>query len=324
MDVKEAVAIFLDDLALSPATVRTYRYGLQAFARYLCAAQGQEEGTSVPFTAIDEGTLSGFRRWLRKEYGRDVGAMRTSATYMAAARRFLGWADLEGLLPEGVLYDRMVRRARRQGVRRQGYEPRETDRRACQVIQYYLERPLPEKRGPRRLALLRNRALMAFLYDTAARIGEALALTRGDVRDGAAAKVRLTKTKNGKPRTVFLSESTRRLLSEYLSEREDGPNAPVFLSHGRNRGTAITSAHAWLLVKRAATAEGLIGTTSPHALRHRRAQDLLDDGMPLEWVSALLGHTRTDTTRTVYAWQTDETRLGELVTTYGRDPLAPG
>jgi len=161
---------------------------------------------------------------------------------------------------------------------------------------------------------------MAFLYDTGTRISEALALTREDVLDGRAAKVRLTRTKNGKPRTVFLADETRRLLREYIREREDSVYAPLFVSHGRGQGGAITPSHAWLLVKKAAQAEGLYQNTSPHSLRHRRAQDLLDEGMPLEWVAALLGHQHPDTTRVVYAWETDEERLGDMVATYGMSP----
>ena len=42
--------------------------------------------------------------------------------------------------------------------------------------------------------------------------------------------------------------------------------------------------------------------------------------MPLEWVAALLGHERPDTTRVVYAWETDEDRLADMVATYGVTP----
>ena len=161
---------------------------------------------------------------------------------------------------------------------------------------------------------------MAFLYDTATRISEALALTREDVLDGRARKVRLSITKNGRPRTVFMSNETRRLIREYVAERTDDVFAPLFVSHGRNKGSSLTPAHAWNIVKEAARAEGLYQNTSPHSLRHRRAQDLLDEGMPLEWVAALLGHERPDTTRIVYAWETDEDRLGDMVATYGHTP----
>ena len=181
---------------------------------------------------------------------------------------------------------------------------------------------------------------MCLLYDTGVRISEALALTREDVLDGRAHKVRLTVTKNGKPRTVFLSEESQQLLQTYCRERSDSPYAALFISHGRGKGaaeaadddplsgdtgavgptSAITPQYAWQLVKQAAQAEGLYDNTSPHSLRHRRAQDLLDEGMPLEWVAALLGHQHPDTTRVVYAWETDEERLADMVSTYGLTP----
>jgi len=39
--------------------------------------------------------------------------------------------------------------------------------------------------------------------------------------------------------------------------------------------------------------------------------------MPLEWVAALLGHEHPDTTRIEYAWETNEDRLAEMVSSYG-------
>ena len=330
----------LADLELSPLSKRTYRHGLNALIRHLHIADENYEAaealTPYPIARIDEETLSTFNRWLREAYPdpratAQVGASsatRTTRTYLVAARRLMNWLDLRDMLPQGVSYDRMVRRIDQgRGQRRQGYRQRKVDPDTIRVLAHYMRKPLPKEPGSRRLALLRNRALMALLYDTAMRISEALALTREDVLDGRARKVRLTHTKNRKPRTVFLSQDTRRLIHDYVKEREDSTYAPLFASHGRgkkssgaNRSSAISPAHAWLLVKKAAKAEGLYDTTSPHALRHRRAQDLLDEGMPLEWVAALLGHERPDTTRVVYAWETDEDRLSDMVATYGVTP----
>ena len=112
-------------------------------------------------------------------------------------------------------------------------------------------------------------------------------------------------------------DDTQSLIRAYVRERDDSPYAPLFVSHGRGKGKPLTPRHAWQLVKNAAEAEGLYDNTSPHSLRHRRAQDLLDEGMPLEWVAALLGHEHADTTRVVYAWETDEARLADMVNTYG-------
>jgi len=337
--INQAAEEMLADLELSPLTKITYHHGLNALVRFLHIDDENYDAADAlapyPIARIDEETLSVFNRWLREAYpdpraaaeGDVAAGTRTTRTYLVAARRLMNWLDLRNMLPEGVSYDRMVRRIDQgRGHRRQGYRQRKVDPDAIRVLTYYMRQPLPKKRGPRRLALLRNRALMALLYDTGMRISEALALAREDVLDGRARKVRLTHTKNGKPRTVFLSEETRRLISDYVKERQDGVYAPLFPSHGRGKGhghpsgTAISPAHAWLLVKKAAKAEGLYDNTSPHSLRHRRAQDLLDRGMPLEWVAALLGHQHPDTTRVVYAWETDEDRLAKMVADYGLTP----
>lgn len=339
--VNEAAERMLEDLELSPLSKETYRHGLYALIRSLHAEDGADEAADTlapyPLARIHEETLYRFSRWLRQAYPDpraaarrsaaspvtgDLGATsRTGHTYLVAAKRLMNWLDLHELLPPGVSFDRMVRRIDQgRGRRREGYQQRKVDPDVVRVLTHYQRQPLPEKRGARRLALLRNRALMALLYDTGMRISEALALTREDVLDGRAFRLRLTITKNKKPRTVFLSTETQLLIKDYVNEREDDVYAPLFASHGRGKGGAITPGHAWLLVKKAAEAEGLYANTSPHSLRHRRAQDLLDEGMPLEWVAALLGHQHPDTTRIVYAWETDEERLGDMVATYGFAP----
>ncbi len=332
--VNEAAQQMLLDLELSTLSKTTYQHGVNALVRFLHISRGDyasaDKLAPCPIDSINEETLSNFGRWLREAYPdpraraadeASTSMTRTARTYMVAARRLMNWLDLRELLPDGISFDRMVRRIDQgRGQRRQGYQQRRVDPEVLKVLTYYTRQPLPEKPGVRRLTLLRNRALMALLYDTGMRISEALALSREDVLDGRARKVRLTRTKNGKPRTVFLSQETRNLIRAYVREREDNAYAPLFISHGRGKGSAITPAHAWLLVKAAARAEGLYDNTSPHSLRHRRAQDLLDEGMPLEWVAALLGHQHPDTTRVVYAWQTDEERLADMVETYGLSP----
>lgn len=322
--VEGAVSRFLEELELSARTRTTYRHGLAALVRYLHSGRPRGDATPSPLSALDEHLLASFNVWLRQEYPDprlgDQGASRTARAYLMHARRLMNWLDLCGLLPEGLTYDRMVRRIDAgRGRRRQSYLQRPTDPDVIRVVTHYLRQELPENRQ-RRLSLLRNRALVVVLYDTATRVSEALALTRADVIDGRATKVRLTHTKNGKPRTVFLSPRARRVVREYCQERDDGPLAPLFASHGRGGGAAISAAYAWRIVKEAALAEGLYANTSPHSLRHARAQHLLDNGMALEWVSALLGHEHVDTTRIVYAYQTDEDRVGAMVNRYGRWP----
>ncbi|MHB9031547.1 MAG: tyrosine-type recombinase/integrase [Anaerolineae bacterium] len=331
--VNQASELMLAQLELSHLSKRTYHHGLNALVRFLHTQDNNfgaaDELAPYPLARLTEETLAAFNVWLREAYPDgpvkanqpNQAATRTSRTYLVAARRLMNWLDLRDLLPAGVTYERMVRRIDAgRGRRREGYKQRKVDPEVMRVLTFYLRQPLPPEAGMQRLLLLRNRCLMALLYDTGMRISEALALSREDVLDGRATRLRLVVTKNGKPRTVFVSEETRQLIGAYVRERQDDQRAALFVSHRRGKGLAITPSHAWLIVKQAAQAEGLYASTSPHSLRHRRAQDLLDEGMPLEWVAALLGHQHPDTTRVVYAWETDEARLADMVATYGRKP----
>jgi site-specific recombinase XerD len=326
--VDEAIEAMLAELDVNRHTKRSYRTGLNAFLRYL-------GGNDAALSVIEENTLAGFAQWLREHYpdpralpGDESQSSPSAHVYLCGARRLMSWLDIHFLLPDGVTYDRMARRAElARGRRRLGYPQKRVDPDILLVLSHYLKKELPED-GVSRLVLLRDRALVALLYDTAARISEALALTRGDVMDGRTKKIRLTRTKTGKPRIVFLNDDTRALIAEYVKERGrrcsyDNAHAPLFVSHGRQgrsvggRLAAITQSTAWTIVKQAAIAEGLYENTSPHCLRHRRAQDLLDAGMPLHLVQAYLGHESPSTTRTIYAWETDEHQLAAAVDTYG-------
>ena len=272
--VHEAAARMLDDLELSSLSKETYSYGVAAFLRFLDderpmsgagrADAVEAEPSPFPISGIDEEILAQFNRWLRSEYGeadtdseeapKRLGGRRhgdrTRQVYMVAAKHLMNWLDLNGLLPEGVSYERMVRRTIKvRGRRRQGYRRRGVDPAVARVISYYEDQELPRARGQKRLILLRNRALVSLLYDTGARISEALALRREEVLDGRARKVRLVLTKNGRPRTVFISDETRRAIRQYTDERGDGPEAFLFVSHGRGKGQALTPAQAWNIVK---------------------------------------------------------------------------
>jgi len=188
--INRASELMLEDLELSPLTKRTYRHGLRALVRFLHANNGDDDAADAlapyPIGKIDEDTLYRFNRWLREAYpdprnrsGELSEGTRTTRTYLVAAKRLMNWLDLHALLPKEVSYDRMLRRIDQgRGHRRQGYRQRRVDPQVIRVLTYYKRQELPKKLGARRLAVLRNRALMAFLYDTGVRISEALA-TRG-------------------------------------------------------------------------------------------------------------------------------------------------
>lgn len=303
--LSDAAAAAIAALDLREITKHTYVALNRSWLRFL--------GDGATADALTNQALLDYRLWLRDEAGHP---RRVVQNYITAAKHVLCWLDLNESLPDGVTFSRMEEvLAGTKGRRREPYIQRKTDPEIARLLGYYLDLPLPAA-GAARLILLRNRALVQTLYDAGMRISEALALTRDDVADGRALKVRLVHTKNGKPRTVFLSDC-RPLIQAYCAARADGRHAPLFVSHGRDRGGALTPRQALNVVKIAARALGLLDTTSPHSLRHARAQQLFDAGMPLEWVATLLGHSNPGTTRTIYAFETDETRLQKMVAKYG-------
>lgn len=189
-----------------------------------------------------------------------------------------------------------------------------------------------------RISGLRNAALLHILFSTACRISEVLALDISDLRGdyGAIAQRVSVIGKGNKRRTVFIRPHARTALERYvLARRASFPHAqPVFISHGpRGAGQRLNRIAAWNIVTQAAFTladhveqtgrireAGLLRTTTPHTFRHFVAMWLLNEGVQLSEVSAILGHANTRITEQYYARHTDD-RLAELYDQFAADPL---
>ena len=73
------------------------------------------------------------------------------------------------------------------------------------------------------------------------------------------------------------------------------PGGPLFLSR---RGKPMSAREAQSLMQRLRGASGLVGSATPHALRHSFASHLLSNGGDLRAVQELLGHASLSTTQT--------------------------
>ncbi len=312
--IERAVEAFLQQMSFQRHTADTYGHGLQAFIAFVGSAYG-----SQALEALDSDCLAGFYRWMLSSRGRGYSP-RTAAVYLAAAKRFLEWLDARGELPQELSLTRALHRlAVYRGRRgRSGYQRRPVDDRVPEIVTYYDDMPLPAPDSPRarrqRLIVLRARAVVHVLYATAARVSEVVSLTRRQVRDGVADEVLIT-GKGGRQRILFLTPDAQAAIRAYLQERTDR-NPWLFVAHNGRRPGHITRSTVWAIVKDAVRALGLDEETSPHTFRHYRATQLLNRGMPLESVQALLGHRSITTTRTVYA-ETFTATLREQVQQYG-------
>jgi integrase/recombinase XerD len=152
--------------------------------------------------------------------------------------------------------------------------------------------------------LLRDRALLEFLYGTGARISEATGLDVDELQLGVAPEdpvVRLV-GKGGKHRVVPMGSYAVRALEAYLvrarpglatASRRASACPAVFLNA---RGGRLTRQGAWGVLHAAATRAGL-PEVSPHTLRHSFATHMLDGGADIRVVQELLGHASVTTTQ---------------------------
>jgi integrase/recombinase XerD len=149
--------------------------------------------------------------------------------------------------------------------------------------------------------VLRDRALVEFLYGTGARISEATNLDVDDLHHLAQDPAVLLTGKGGKQRYVPVGRYAVKALDAYLvrgrpalaakASRKQSP--AVFLNA---RGGRLTRQGAWGILREAAIRSGK-SDVSPHTLRHSFATHLLDGGADIRVVQELLGHASVATTQ---------------------------
>lgn len=144
----------------------------------------------------------------------------------------------------------------------------------------------------------RDHALLLFLYNTGARIGEALAVQRTDLQLARPFQVRLH-GKGRKDRVCPLWRDTASALKRLIEQSPSASAMQVFLS-ARGRPLSRDGA-AYLLrkyVQRAARESQTLRRkhVTPHVLRHSCAVALLQAGVDLTVIRDYLGHESVATT----------------------------
>jgi integrase/recombinase XerD len=159
---------------------------------------------------------------------------------------------------------------------------------------------------------LRDRFFFALLHETGCRAGEALGLRHEDIA-AAEREIAIVPRENANGaraksggRTVPVGAELIRLYADYLhSEYGDIGSDYVFINiWAEPRGQAWSYPAVYDLVARLRTRTGL--DFDPHWFRHSAATRWLRDGVPVEIVSRLLGHSSVTTTSAIYGHLTAE------------------
>ena len=147
---------------------------------------------------------------------------------------------------------------------------------------------------------LRDRAILAVLVFTAARVGAVARLTFKNLRhDGTEYTLRFSE-KGGKSREIPVRADLQKILLAYIQAAgiSDGPLFRTALGKTKTlTGNPMTAIDICRMMKRRLKAAGLPTDFSPHSFRVTTITDLLEHNTALEDVQHLAGHADPRTTR---------------------------
>lgn len=277
---------FLDyvsfECGLSPRTRSAYGSDLAGFSRFAQAA-----GAHAP----REVTRKLLLEYL--EHQRDAGLeMNTIARRLVAIKVFFRYLVQEGLLDKDITA--VMDSPRLWKVLPGTLSMREVEHLLTSVRS---EDPL----------VLRDRAMLEFLYASGLRVSELADMTLDDIHFDSG-YVRCT-GKGNKVRVAPFGEQAKIHLQRYLNEVRpklagERPTRSVFLS---KRGAKLSRKTIWKHIRRYARLAGITKKVSPHTMRHSFASHLLANGAPLRMIQEMLGHADIATTQ-VYT-HVDQNRL---------------
>lgn len=274
---------------------------IENYARYL--GKFFEYGKIQKPEEITEETVRNFRLWLNRQKTQTGAEIKkkTQNYYLIALRCFLKFLikrKIKSFEPENI-------------------ELAKTTERELDLINFKeLERLLAAANG-NDLKSLRDKAILELLFSTGLRVSELCSLN--------SARVDLSKDefsvrgKGEKVRIVFLSDSAKNALKNYLDKRADIDEA-LLIRHPKFKATnyklqttssmRLTPRSIQRIIKHYALKAGITKKTTPHILRHCFATDLLENGADIRSVQEFLGHKNIATTQ-IYTHITNK-RLKEV------------
>jgi len=285
MQLNEAKSKFLDYLQTikdaSEHTVRNYGIDLQSFVDFI--TQGNPE-KMCPIAAIDRGHIRHFLAYLfdqnlsKKSIYRRQAALRSFFKFCVKEK----WSEnpMEDIdLPK-------------------------LEKRIPTILTYEQVKILFNLPDLTSYLGLRDRAMMELFYSSGLRLAELVGLNRSDLDlENLLIKVH---GKGRRERISPITEAARDWLKTYLNHieryidndehKQEQDKEAVFLNR---YGGKISCRSVDRLFQGYLRRSGLAGTITPHTIRHTIATQLLENGMDLKTIQALLGHKSLATT-TIY------------------------
>lgn len=278
---------FLEHLEIeknrSKLTLRNYDHYLSRFIDF-----AEKQGASNP-ASLDLDLVRRYRLWLNRlkdKFGREMKLV-TQNYHIIALRSFLKY-----------LAKRDVKTIAAEKIELAKIPARQVEFLESGDFEKLARGPDQEKNEP---ASLRGKAILELLFSTGLRVQELVNLKRSQI-DLKKDEVPV-RGKGGKLRIVFLSDTAKAALKNYLASRRDNSEA-LFIRRPKNpdktdilNTSPLTPRSVQRLVKKYALLAGVSPRITPHTLRHSMATDLLTAGADLRSVQEILGHSSIVTTQ---------------------------
>ena len=182
-----------------------------------------------------------------------------------------------------------------------------------EALQKLLSAPKPSKIG------IRDQIIMTILYDTAIRADELINLDLSDVNINNDVPYLRIYGKGSKERIVPVTDNTVLLIRNYISVYHISDRSSPFIYtiiNGRKNRMSERNIERILekygdIVRK--SCPDIPAKIHPHMLRRTRATGWYRDGVPIETIAVLLGHSNIQTTRKSYAKPSAEMLRSEMI-----------
>jgi site-specific recombinase XerD len=267
---------------VSPRTIAAYRDTFRVLLAYL-PGQLRKPVTALALADLDATAVLNFLDHLESDRGNGA---RTRNARLAVLRSFVQYAAARDPTAWPLARRVLAIPAKRYDKPLLGYLTREE-------MQAVLAAP-----DGTTWAGQRDRVLFAVMYNTGARVSEAIGLRRDDLTNTPTRSLHI-RGKGRKERIVPLWKETSATLVRWLKQLEPDTAGPLFPNaRGRPLSRSGVEDRLHLAVQKASmSCPNLRGKpVSPHTLRHTTAMHLLQAGVDVTVIALWLGHESPETT----------------------------
>lgn len=253
----------------SPKTIINYSLRLKRLIEFV---------GDIKISELNRMQLLDYRMALN-EHGLNVKTINYHIVAIRAFLKFLLKNDIDCISPEKLELAKTL--------------PREVNYLTEEEIEKILQAPVQFTKSP--IKLIRDEAILHFLYGTGLRVSELINLKRKDIKVDS--KQFSVVGKGSKLRAIFTTNNARSKLDAYIKQRADNSEY-LFISLSVNKlGEHLSRNAIEDIVKKYAKLAWINKKVTPHTLRHSFATSLIKKWADIRAVQTLLGHASITTTQ---------------------------